>query len=50
LGCGGVAFLLGFCEIGCADVVFLRGKRGEVVVICMAGRGGKSAPKNGTGF
>jgi hypothetical protein len=39
-----------FCENGCAERGFLRGKRGEVVVICVAKCDSKSALKNGTGF
>jgi hypothetical protein len=39
-----------FGEIGCAERGFLRGKRGEVVVICVAKRDSKSALKNGTAF
>jgi hypothetical protein len=39
-----------FCENDCAGRGFLRGKRGEVVVICVAKRESKSALKNGTAF
>jgi hypothetical protein len=39
-----------FREIGCANVVLLRGKRGGVVVICVAKCGGKFWAGNGTGF
>jgi len=45
-----VVFCRGFCEIGCGERGFLRGKRGEVVVICVAKRDSKSALKNGTAF
>jgi hypothetical protein len=31
----------GFCEIDCAERGVLRGKRGEVVVICVAKRDSK---------
>jgi hypothetical protein len=43
-------FCWGFCENDCAERGFLRGKRGEVVVICVAKRDSKSAPKIRTGF
>jgi hypothetical protein len=43
-------FCWGFCEIGCANVVLLRGKRGGVVDICVAKRGGTFRAGNGTGF
>jgi hypothetical protein len=39
-----------FREIGCANVVFLRGKRGEVVVICVAKSDSNWPTKNGTPF
>jgi hypothetical protein len=39
-----------FCENDCAERGFLRGKRGEAVVICVAKRDSKSAPKIRTGF
>jgi hypothetical protein len=45
-----VVFCRGFCENDCAGRGFLRGKRGEVVVICVAKRESKSALKNGTAF
>jgi hypothetical protein len=45
-----VVFCRGFCKIDCANVVLLRGKRGEVVVICVAKRGSNSLTKNGTPF
>jgi hypothetical protein len=38
-----------FAKNGCANLGFLRGKRGEVVVNCVAGSDSKSALKNGTG-
>ena len=38
-----------FREIGCANVVFLRGKRGGVVVICVANFGGEFWVGDGTG-
>jgi hypothetical protein len=50
LGVVDMVFCRGFCEIGCAERGFLRGKRGEVVVICVANRDSKSALKNGTVF
>jgi hypothetical protein len=34
-------FCWGFYEIGCANRGVLRGKRGEVVVKCVAGSGSK---------
>jgi hypothetical protein len=34
-------FCWGFCEIDCAERGVLRGKRGEVVVICVAKRDSK---------
>jgi hypothetical protein len=37
-----------FAKNGCANHGFLRGKRGEVVVNCVAGSDSKSALKNGT--
>jgi hypothetical protein len=37
-----------FAKNGCANRGFLRGKRGEVVVDCVAGSDSKSALKNGT--
>jgi hypothetical protein len=37
-----------FAKNGCANRGFLRGKRGEVVVNCVAGSDSKSALKNGT--
>jgi hypothetical protein len=39
-----------FCENDCAERGFLRGKRGEVVVICVAKRDSKSARKSGQAF
>jgi hypothetical protein len=36
-----------FAKNGCANRGFLRGKRGEVVVNCVAGSDSKSALKNG---
>jgi hypothetical protein len=39
-----------FREFGRANVVFLPGKRGEVVVDCVATDTSKSALKNETGF
>jgi hypothetical protein len=39
-----------FANFGCANVVFLRGKRGGVVVICVAKNDSNSPPKNGTPF
>jgi hypothetical protein len=39
-----------FAKNDCAGRGFLRGKRGEVVVICVAKRESKSALKNGTAF
>ena len=39
-----------FANFGCANVVFLRGKRGEVVVICVAKRDRNWPTKNGTLF
>jgi hypothetical protein len=50
LGVVDVVFCRGFCENDCAERGFLRGKRGEVVVICVAKRDSKSALKNGTAF
>jgi hypothetical protein len=38
-----------FAKNGCANHGFLLGKRGEVVVNCVAGSDSKSALKNGTG-
>jgi hypothetical protein len=43
-----VVFCRGFCETVCAKRGSLRGKRGAFVVICVAGRGSKSALKNRT--
>jgi hypothetical protein len=37
-----------FAKNRCANRGFLRGKRGEVVVNCVAGSDSKSALKNGT--
>jgi hypothetical protein len=37
-----------FAKNGCANRGFLRGKRGEVVVNCVAGSDSKSPPENGT--
>jgi hypothetical protein len=48
--CGGARFLLGFCKFGCAERGFLRGKRGEVVVICVAGSDGKKLTEIRTAF
>jgi hypothetical protein len=39
-----------FADFGCAERGFLRGKRGGVVVICVAKRDSKSRTKNGTPF
>jgi hypothetical protein len=39
-----------FRESWCANVVFLHGKRGAVVVICVAGNDSKCSTKNGTAF
>jgi hypothetical protein len=43
-------FCWGFCEIDCAERGFLCGRRGEVVVICVAKRDGNMLAKNGTAF
>jgi hypothetical protein len=43
-------FCGGFCEFLRANVVSLHGKRGEVVVICMAERATKSWRKNTPAF
>jgi hypothetical protein len=45
-----VVFCRDFCKIDCANVVLLRGKRGEVVVIGVAKRGSNSPTKNRTPF
>jgi hypothetical protein len=45
-----VVFCRGFCEIGCAERGVLRGKRGAVVVICVAESDNKEPAKNGTAF
>jgi hypothetical protein len=45
-----VVFCGGFCENGCAERGFLRGKRGAVVVICVAGSDSKEQAENGTAF
>jgi hypothetical protein len=39
-----------FANFGCANVVFLRGKRGEVVVTCVAKSDGNWPTENGTAF
>jgi hypothetical protein len=43
-----VVFCRDFCKIDCANVVLLRGKRGEVVVIRVAKRGSNLLTRNGT--
>jgi hypothetical protein len=43
-------FCWGFCENGCAERGFLRGKRGEVVVKCVAGIDSKRLGEIGTAF
>jgi hypothetical protein len=43
-------FCWDFCEFGCAERGFLRGKRGEVVVICVAGSDRKKLAEVGTAF
>jgi hypothetical protein len=43
-------FCWGFCEIGCANVVFLRGKCGAILDRCVAKLGGKSWQKKRTGL
>jgi hypothetical protein len=45
-----VVFCRGFCENGCAERGFLRGKCGGVVVNCVAEGGSQSALKNRTDF
>jgi hypothetical protein len=49
-GCGGVRFLLGFLRILVSRTWFLRGKRGEVVVICVAGSDSKRLAEIGSAF
>jgi hypothetical protein len=43
-------FCWGFCEFGCAERGFLRSKRGEVVVICVAGSDSKKLAEVETVF
>jgi hypothetical protein len=43
-------FCWGFCRFGCAERGFLRGKRGEVVVNCVAGSDRKKLTEIGTAF
>jgi hypothetical protein len=43
-------FCWGFCKFGCAERGFLRGKRGEVVVNCVAGIDSKKAGRNWDSF
>jgi hypothetical protein len=43
-------FCWGFCEFGFAERGFLRGKRGEVVVNCVAGSDNKKLTDLGTAF